>query len=86
MDDFNTRNGREINGELRLTNGKISGSKLNAGVSGNVTGGNKSPGAVNGSVNGEFLGNGASAVRGSGSANSTGGKMGIIFTGIRDND
>lgn len=86
MDDFNTRNGREINGELRLTNGKISGSKLSAGVSGNLTGGNKSPGAVNGSVNGEFLGNGASAVRGSGSANSTGGKMGIIFTGIRDND
>ncbi|MFV0408261.1 MAG: transferrin-binding protein-like solute binding protein [Paracoccus sp. (in: a-proteobacteria)] len=86
MDDFNTSDGQRINGELRLTNGAITGSQLSAGVSGNLTGGSTSPGAVNGSVDGEFLGNGASAVQGSGSATSTGGQLGIIFTGVKDND
>lgn len=86
MDDFNTKDGQRINGELRLTNGAISGSRLSAGVSGNLTGGTTSPGAVTGSVDGEFLGNGASAVRGTGSATSTGGQLGIVFIGVEDDD
>lgn len=86
MDDFHTRKGRELNGELRLSNGKIRGSDFSANVSGQLTGGKNAPGAVKGGIDGNFLGKGASGMTGKGSANSTSGNLGIVIQGVRDRD
>ena len=86
MDDFNTRDGRELRGELRLSNGAIRGSGFSANAGGTLTGGASAPGRVDATIGGEFLGEGASALSGSGSGTSAGGEVGLIFRGVRDRD
>lgn len=86
MDDFNTRDGRELQGELRVTNGTISGSEFSGNAGGTLTGGASAPGRVNATIGGEFTGQGASALAGSGSGTSAGGNVGLIFRGVRDRD
>lgn len=86
MDDFNTRGGREIQGELRMTNGRISGSGFDSDISGRLTGGGRSPGNVSGNISGDFLGRNADAISGGGTATSDGGQLGLSIVGRRDLD
>lgn len=86
MDDFNTSSGQEMRGELRMPNGRISGSGFAGGVSGRLTGGSTSPGNVSGNIAGDFLGNNAAAIAGGGSATSDGGQLGLTIVGRRDRD
>ncbi|MGR3197522.1 MAG: transferrin-binding protein-like solute binding protein [Paracoccus sp. (in: a-proteobacteria)] len=86
MDDFNTRDGRELDGELRIGNGRITGSGFTGTASGTLTGGAGAPGAVGAAIGGEFLGHGAEAVAGAGTGTSAGGDVGLLFRGVRDRD
>lgn len=86
MDDFNTRDGRELQGELRVTDGRIDGSGFSGTARGTLTGGATAPGAVDDTIGGEFLGHGADALAGSGAGTSAGGDVGLVFRGQRDRD
>lgn len=86
MDDFTTADGRELSGSLRVNGGRISGSDFKANVNGRLTGAGKVPGNVSGRVDGDFLGAGANAIRGTGTATSSQGTVGMIFRGTRDRD
>ena len=71
---------------VRVTNGAIRGSGFSANAGGTLTGGASAPGRVDATIGGEFLGEGASALSGSGSGTSAGGEVGLIFRGVRDRD
>ncbi|MTH79790.1 hypothetical protein [Paracoccus aestuariivivens] len=86
MDDFTTSDGRELNGELRVTGGRITGSDFGANINGRLTGPGNVPGNVSGQVDGDFLGAGANAIRGTGTGISDRGTVGLIFRGTRDRD
>lgn len=86
MDDFDTSDGRALNGQLNVSNGTISGSTFTGTIAGNLTGSGTVPGAVNGTINGEFLGADAQAIQGTGTGSSTAGTVGLIFQGQRDYD
>lgn len=86
MDDFNTRDGRELDGELRIGNGRITGSGFTGRATGTLSGGANAPGAVDARINGDFLGRDAGAIAGSGTGTSAGGNVGIVFRGVRDRD
>lgn len=86
LDDFNTRSGKEIRGELRMTNGRINGSGFSGDIAGRLTGGPRSPGNVSGNISGDFLGEDAASIAGQGSATSDGGRLGLSIVGRRDRD
>lgn len=86
LDDFNTSAGRELNGELRLSSGQISGAGFSADIDGRLTGTSAAPGTVSGSIEGDFLGTGADALRGTGTGTSDQGSVGLILRGVRDYD
>ncbi|NPD16822.1 hypothetical protein HOY34_16640 [Xinfangfangia sp. D13-10-4-6] len=86
FDDFNTAAGQELNGALRVTNGRITGNGFAADINGNLTGAGTAPGAVTGAINGDFLGTNAAAIEGTGSATSTAGNLGLVFVGTLDRD
>lgn len=86
LDDFDTRDGRELNGALRVSNGRISGSTFSGDISGNLGGRGRVPGAVNGTISGEFRGADAGAIEGTGTAVSGAGDLGLVFRGLRDRD
>lgn len=86
LDDFHTADGRELEGELRLGNGRIRGSEFDADLDGRLTGGGNAPGAVSGRLDGRFLGAGADALSGTGTGTSDQGGLGMIFRGERDRD
>lgn len=86
LDDFNTRSGEKIRGELRMTNGQINGSGFSSDISGRLSGGSRSPGNVSGNISGDFLGENAASITGQGSATSDGGRLGLSIVGRRDRD
>ncbi|MGP9804113.1 transferrin-binding protein-like solute binding protein [Paracoccus sp. NSM] len=86
MDDFNTRDGRKLEGELRISDGRITGSGFSGATSGALTGGSDAPGRIDATFSGEFLGSDADAIAGTGSGISAGGNVGLVFRGLRDRD
>lgn len=86
FDDFNTASGQEMQGELRLSNGRISGAGFTADIAGNLTGTTNAPGAVSGAIDGDFLGSNAAAIEGTGTATSGAGSLGLVFVGRQDRD
>ncbi|MDR5654188.1 transferrin-binding protein-like solute binding protein [Ruixingdingia sedimenti] len=86
LDDFNTSDGREVYGALRLSGGQIAGSGFSANIDGRLTGPASAPGTVSGTIGGDFLGAGADALAGTGTATSTAGGLGVVFRGVRDRD
>ena len=86
MDDFNTRDGRELEGELRVTDGRIDGTGFSGTARGTLAGGADAPGRVDATVQGGFLGRGADALSGTGTGSSVGGDVSLVFRGQRDRD
>ncbi|VDC29186.1 transferrin-binding protein-like solute binding protein [Pseudogemmobacter humi] len=86
LDDFNTSSGQEMHGTLRLSGGQIAGSGFTADIDGRLTGPAGAPGNVSGAIDGDFLGAGADALAGTGTATSDAGRLGLIFRGVRDFD
>ncbi|OJH44330.1 hypothetical protein IE00_11195 [Paracoccus sp. SM22M-07] len=86
MDDFNTRDSRELEGELRVTDGRIDGSGFSGTERGTLAGGADAPGRVDATVQGGFPGLGADDLSGSGTGSSAGGDVSLVFRGQRDLD
>lgn len=86
MDDFNTRDGRELEGELRIRDGRITGSGFSGTATGSLTGSPGAPGAIDASISGDFLGSDADAITGTGTGTSAGGTVGLVLRGLRDRD
>lgn len=86
LDDFNTSDGQELRGTLRLSGGQIAGSGFTADIDGRLSGPAGAPGTVSGAIDGDFLGAGADALAGTGTAISDAGGLGLIFRGVRDPD
>jgi hypothetical protein len=86
LDDFNTRDGQRIRGDLYLRNGQIAGSDFTAGIDGRLTGPAAAPGNVTGAIEGTFLGAGASGVAGTGTASTESGAATLVFEAAREFD
>jgi hypothetical protein len=86
LDDFNTRGGESVRGDIYLRNGQITGSDFAADIDGRLTGPAAAPGNVSGAIEGTFLGAGASGAAGTGAASTDGGAATLIFEAARDFD
>lgn len=86
LDDFNTRDGQRIRGDLYVRNGRIAGSDFTGDIDGRLSGAPAAPGNVTGSIEGTFLGAGASGVSGTGTASTGSGAATLIFEAAREFD
>jgi hypothetical protein len=86
LDDFNTRDGQRIRGDLYVRNGQITASDFTANIDGRLTGPAAAPGNVTGSIEGTFLGAGASGVAGTGAASTGSGAATLVFEAEREFD
>lgn len=86
LDDFNTRDGQRIRGDLYVRNGRIAGSDFTGDIDGRLTGAAAAPGNVTGAIEGTFLGQGASAVSGTGTASTAAGAATLVFEAAREFD
>jgi hypothetical protein len=86
LDDFNTRDGQRIRGDLDLRDGRIAGNAFTADFDGRLTGPAAAPGNVSGELAGNFRGAGASGVSGTGTAATADGAATLIFEAAREFD
>jgi hypothetical protein len=86
LDDFNTRDGQRIRGDLDLRNGQIAGNAFTADFDGRLTGAPTAPGNVSGAIAGRFLGAAASGASGTGTASTADGPATLIFEAAREFD
>jgi hypothetical protein len=86
LDDFNTRDGQRIRGDLDLRNGRIAGNAFTADFTGRLSGAPAAPGNVSGAISGSFLGAGADGVSGTGTASTGSGAATLIFEAAREFD
>lgn len=86
LDDFNTKDGGHVRGDLDMTNGRITGNAFTADFDGRLTGPATAPGTVSGTLEGSFLGNGARGVEGTGTASTGAGAATLIFQAARESD
>jgi hypothetical protein len=86
LDDFNTRDGQRIRGDLDLRNGQIAGNTFSADFTGRLSGGPAAPGNVSGAIDGTFLGAGTNGVSGTGTASTADGPATLIFEAAREFD
>jgi hypothetical protein len=86
LDDFNTRDGQRIRGDLDLRNGQIAGNAFTADFDGRLSGAPAAPGNVSGAIEGTFLGAGASGVSGTGTASTADGAATLVFEAAREFD
>lgn len=86
LDDFNTRDGQRIRGDLDLRNGRITGNTFTADFNGRLNGAPAAPGNVSGAIDGTFLGSGANGVSGTGTASTADGPATLVFEAAREFD
>jgi hypothetical protein len=86
LDDFNTRDGQRIRGDLDLRNGQITGNAFTADFDGRLFDAPAAPGNVSGAIEGTFLGAGASGVSGTGTASTANGTATLVFDAAREFD
>ena len=86
LDDFNTRDGQRIRGDLDLRNGRITGNTFTADFTGRLSGAPAAPGNVTGAIDGTFLGAGTNGVSGTGTASTADGPATLVFEAAREFD
>jgi hypothetical protein len=86
LDDFNTRDGQRIRGDLDLRNGQIAGNAFTADFDGRLFDAPAAPGNFSGAIEGTFLGAGASGVSGTGTVSTADGAATLVFEAAREFD
>jgi hypothetical protein len=86
LDDFNTKEGGRVRGDLDMRNGRITGNAFTADFDGRLTGAATAPGTVSGTLEGRFLGDGARGVEGTGTASTGAGAATLVFQAARESD